>query len=169
MTRNVAVIVALVSIVSCGATTLFVSAQESPVKSEPIIGSWRLNVARSTFPRKDVPSPKEQTENYREDSGRIHLTIARTMSDGSSDPRRLSWPAVGGVTSVHEGRPLAEGQSTVEALLAPGDWYVIYMRNGQQYLTMHKVVSKDGKTMRQTMKGLAQGKPYEQVQVFDRQ
>ena len=32
---------------------------------------------------------------------------------------------------------------------------------------MHKVVSKDGKTMRQIMKGLAQGKPYEQTQIFE--
>jgi hypothetical protein len=101
-------------------------------------------------------------------SAQDNVTIARTMSDGSSDPRRLSWPAAGGVVAVDEGRPLSEGQSIVETLLAPGDWYVTYMRNGQQYLTMHKVVSKDGKTMRQTMKGLSQGNPYEQTQLLER-
>ena len=167
MVKNVASMIALVAVLSGGAMAL--SAQESAGKSDPIIGTWKLNVAQSTFPRKDIPSPREQTEHYSEVSGRIHLTIGRTMSDGSSDPRRLSWPATSGVVAVDEGRPLSEGQSIVETLLAPGDWYVTYMRNGQQYLTMHKVVSKDGKTMRQIMKGLAQGKPYEQTQILERQ
>ena len=36
--------------------------------------------------------------------------------------------------------------------------------------TMHKLISKDGKTMRQIVKGFdPQGKAYEELRVFDRQ
>jgi hypothetical protein len=41
---------------------------------------------------------------------------------------------------------------------------------GKQFLTMHKLVSSDGSTMRQTIKGLdPQGRPGEQIQVLRRQ
>src|SRR5438067_12718025 len=115
-----------------------VIAQVTVTKPDPIIGTWKLEVSRSKFPRQDVASPKEQTETYREVSGLVQVTITRTMTDGSSDPRQLSWPSTGGIVVVEQGRPLADQQSIVEMLIAPGDWFVPYMRKGQQNLTMHK-------------------------------
>jgi hypothetical protein len=55
--------------------------------------------------------------------------------------------------------------------MAPGEWLVTYLlQGGKQVATMHKVISKDGKTMRQTIRGFdTDGKPFEQLQVFDRQ
>jgi hypothetical protein len=42
--------------------------------------------------------------------------------------------------------------------------------NGKQVVTMHKVISEDGKTMRQTIKGVdSQGREGEQTQVLHRQ
>jgi hypothetical protein len=44
------------------------------------------------------------------------------------------------------------------------------MVEGKQIATMHKVVSKDGKTLRITIKGIdPQGKPFEELRVYDRQ
>jgi hypothetical protein len=60
--------------------------------------------------------------------------------------------------------------AAAETLIGPGDWYVTYLQNGKQFLIMHKVISDDGKTMRQTITGIGpQGKPGEQIQVLDRQ
>jgi hypothetical protein len=50
--------------------------------------------------------------------------------------------------------------SILEALLAPGEWLVIAMQDGRQVATRRKVISKDGKTMRQTVRSFApDGKP----------
>lgn len=69
---------------------------------------------------------------------------------------------------VPQGGP--EGTSWVETLIDPGNWYVTRLQNSKQVALVHKTFSKDGKTMRQTTKGTDdQGKPYEQVKVFDRQ
>jgi hypothetical protein len=44
------------------------------------------------------------------------------------------------------------------------------MRDGKQFLMMHKLISPDGRTMRQTIKGLdPEGRPAEQIQVLHRQ
>jgi hypothetical protein len=44
--------------------------------------------------------------------------------------------------------------TVVEILLKPGEWYVTFLMNGKQMTTMHKTISADRKTMRQTVRGL---------------
>jgi hypothetical protein len=112
---------------------------------------------------------KEMIEDYSElDTGQIELTLTRTVADGTSSVSRLTWPAQGGAVTFLQGDP--RGRSLVETLIASGEWYVTYMRNGKQYLTVHKAVSKDGKTLLQTYKGEdSSGKPIETTLIFDRQ
>jgi hypothetical protein len=44
------------------------------------------------------------------------------------------------------------------------------MQNGKQTLTIHKIISEDGKTMRQTVTSVdSKGKPFEELRVFERQ
>ena len=57
----------------------------------------------------------------------------------------------------------------IETLVAPGEWLVTYMQDGRQYGTLRKVVSADGKTMRETFKGTVQGQSLEIAVVVDRQ
>jgi hypothetical protein len=58
----------------------------------------------------------------------------------------------------------------IETRVTPGEWRVTYLANGVQFLTMQKIVSPDGKSMRQVASGLtAQGASFEGVLVFDRQ
>jgi hypothetical protein len=60
--------------------------------------------------------------------------------------------------------------TVVEILLKPGEWYVTFLMNGKQMTTMHKTISADRKTMRQTVRGLdSQGRMVEQIQVLRRQ
>jgi hypothetical protein len=137
------------------------------IAADPIIGTWKLDVGSSKFV---LPPPKEQTEVYKElASGEIGLVLTRVQSVGAATSTQLTWPASGGAVHDPDGR-LPKGETIVETLLGPGEWLVTYMRNGTQYLMMHKVISQEGKTMRQTIKGLdPQGRPAEQVQVLRRQ
>jgi hypothetical protein len=137
------------------------------IAGDPIVGTWKLDVGSSKFV---LPPPKEQTEVYRElASGEIEMVLTRVQSDGKSTSTTLTWPSSGGAVHDPYGH-LPKGETLVETLLGPGEWFVTYMRNGKQYLTMHKLISPDGKTMRQTIRGLdPQGHPAEQIQVVRRQ
>ena len=135
--------------------------------ADPIIGTWKLNLEKSKGSQPSA-APKEQLEVYRElDSGEIELTLTRTMVDGTSSLSKLTWPAQGGTVTFVQSDP--RGRSLVETLIAPGEWYVTYMRDGKQYLTVHKVVSKDKKMLMQTFKGIFSGKSIVSVSVFERQ
>jgi hypothetical protein len=157
MRRRLLVVIALVLGVATAA-----------MAADPIIGSWKLNIAKSKFASNGPPAPKEQTEVYREPNpGQIELTYKSTEKDGSSYQLILGWPAQGGTVKVLQGDP--RGTSWVEALIA-GEWYAMYLRDGTQFASRHKVVSKDGKTLRQMFRSVdEQGKPYELLLVFDRQ
>jgi len=77
----------------------------------------------------------------------------------------VTWPAQGGV--AEEGS--SEEELLVETLIAPGEWYVTRIQDGKQIQFMHKVISEDGKIMRQTIEGVAEWGSYKGVMVFDKQ
>jgi hypothetical protein len=142
---------------------------------DPIVGTWKLDLGRSKFPTSDA-TPKEQTEVYRDVGGSIEFTLTRTGANGSIEVEKLSWPTEGGAVKVQQLPPgLPVSYSLIETLIAPGEWYVTTLIFGKQIASMHKVISSDGKTMRQTVKVRSQTLPDgrkiggETLQVFDRQ
>ena len=136
--------------------------------ADPIIGSWKLNLAKSSFASGQT-APKEQTEVYREASqNQIELTYKNTGTNGSSDLLVIIFPAQGGVNKRVKGND--PGNMEVESRLAPDEWCMTRLQNGKQITTLHKVISKDGKTMRHTESGRdAQGKAFQNILVYDRQ
>jgi hypothetical protein len=140
---------------------------------DPIVGSWKMNISSSTISPalqqmfKDAP-PKQRIEVYRLTPNRqIELTTAFTGTDGSSISSKVVYPAEGGMAQDTISQP---GESLVETRISPREWYVTFMQDGKQTLTMHKVISTDGKTMRQTVTGVdSQGKAFEEVRVYERQ
>jgi hypothetical protein len=148
---------------------LMIVATSAARAGDPIVGTWKLDVGKSKL----VPSlspPRAQTEAYRElPSGEIQLELTRIDDRGTSVSMILTWPAGGGVVQDQRGS-LPKGVTAVETLLAPGDWYVTFLMDGKQTMTMHKVISRDKKVMRQTLKGVdPQGRYVEQIQVLYRQ
>jgi hypothetical protein len=136
--------------------------------ADPIIGTWKLNVAKSKFaPGQSIP--KEQTDVCRElNANLIECASTGINADGSAIALTVSWPRQGGIVKIQP--PTPDMFSYVETLVKPGEWYVTFMMNGVQIQLMHKVVSKDGKTGRVTTTGVGlDGKPYETVAVSDRQ
>jgi len=142
------------------------AAQPVGAEPEPLIGTWRLNMSASHVPAGEPQSlfPRQRTETYRRlESGRLQLTI----QDGPSAPETRSWPAHGGI--IDDGGPPSDDM-IIETFIVPGEWRVTYLSKGSQYLTMRKVVSADGKRMRQEFRGEdAQRKSFEALLVFDRQ
>ena len=137
--------------------------------ADPIIGTWKLNAAKSNYPPND-PVPKEQIEVYRMVEGdRMELNFTQTMADGSSSLYRFQWPLQGGAVKVLQGA-VPTGTSWVETFGGSGDWYVIRMQDGKQTAMMHKTISGDGKTMIQRARITDDtGRQREQVSVFNRQ
>lgn len=135
--------------------------------ADRITGTWKLDVGSSKF----VGSPpKEHLETYSElATGDIQMVLSRTQKEGAPTTTRLTWPAHGGVVHDPESA-LPKGETVIETLLGPGDWLAIFLNDGKQVATMHKVISQDGKAMVQTIESVdSHGLPVEQVQVFHRQ
>ena len=153
----------------CAAAISSASAQRRQPAPDPIVGTWRLNPAytHTSGPVPILP-PAQRVEEYRQtDTGHIALSITTTASDGTTTTSNMLFSARGGV--VTQQNP-SEGQMLVETQVAPGEWLVTYLAKGVQHLTMRKVVSPNGKTMRQTVAGLTpQGRSFEGLLVFDRQ
>ena len=156
-----------------GSVTVGQTGATSTKAVDPIIGSWKLNISSSKISPVlrqmfKVAPPKQQTEVYRVTSDRqIELTGAFTGTDGSSLSSKVVFPAEGGIAQQTNSQP---GESAVETRVSPREWYVTFMKDGKQTLTMHKVISTDGQTMRQTVAGVdSQGKAFEEVRVYERQ
>jgi hypothetical protein len=142
----------------------------SLLAADPIIGTWKLNLAKSKFAPNQPDIPKSGTEAYREvEGGQIELTVTRTDASGSSVLSKYVWPAQGGAVMILQGGP-NRITGFVETLIEPGNWYVTCLQNGKQISWAHKTISKDGKTMTQTWKDMdAQGNLIVDIEVFDRQ
>ena len=139
----------------------------SMLAADPIIGAWKLNIAKSKFlPTR--PVPKELTEVYRElPDGQIELTWKNTQADGSSILQVFAFPAQGGMVKVLKGDT---PNSFVQTRISEDEWWVTYLLEGKQVMTRHKLISKDRKTLRQTLKGVDdEGKSFELMLVYDKQ
>ena len=136
--------------------------------ADPIIGTWDLNLTKSKVATQRS-TPKELTEVYRETEGnQIEFISKATLADGSSYLMKGVWPAPGGTGEVLQGGDPAV--SYVQTLIEPGNWYRTALHDGKQVALIHKTFSKDGRVMIQTHKGMdRQGRPFEDVLVYDRQ
>jgi hypothetical protein len=117
-------------------------------KPDPIIGTWKLNVAKSKFPSPQLTF-KEQTEVYREiGNGQIELTYQSINKDGALSLEVFIFPAQGGVADLVKGE--TSGRSYIETKIAPNEWYATCLEDGKQLYVLRKVISKDGNTLVKT-------------------
>ena len=134
--------------------------------ADPIIGTWKLNIEKSEQPRYPMYQFKELTEIYMDiDSGMMEITQTGVRNNGGAVNRKYTWPKQGGV---------AEGTAEIvkgyELFVNPGEWYAIMSIGGKQIWYIHKIISKDGKTMYQTFKAVdPNGNPDEAKFVFEKQ
>lgn len=137
--------------------------------ADPIIGTWKLNIAKSKIPLSQT-APKEITDVYKETAdNQMELTRTGIQTDGAAIFSKWTWPREGGIAERKAPDPLPKEISYIELLLDPGSWYVTILQNGKQNTVMQKVISKNGKILRITIKSKdAQGKSEEQLHFFEK-
>jgi hypothetical protein len=129
------------------------------------IGTWKLNIAKSTF--SPGPAPKSQTRTYAQSAQGMTITIKTTAADGKESTQNASFK--------DDGKPYAVGGNpdfdTVSLTRVDASTvHVTQMKAGATVGTAVRTVSKDGKTLTLAQKGThAGGGKFDDVLVFDRQ
>jgi len=133
--------------------------------ADPVVGTWKLNVAKSKFD--PGPAPKSSTVTYTEDGGWLVLKVEGVAADGTAinrnsrfkmDGKEYPYESPQGKATIR-GNMSGERQSTATVKLDGGNSF-----------TQHSVISADGKTRTITTNGKnAQGQAMKNLVVYDRQ
>ena len=150
--------------------TLFIGAilavaTGAALAADPVIATWKLNLAKSTF--SPGPAPKSQTRSYAESPQGTTVTIKTTAADGKESTATLTFKDDGKPYPV-SGNPDFDMVSLtrVDALT----FHSTQTKAGVTVGTGVRTVSKDGKTLTFAQKGThANGAKYDDVSVYDRQ
>ncbi len=136
-------------------------------QDEPRVGTWELNLAKSTF--SPGPSPKRQTLTFHAAGPQWVALLQGT--DASGKPIN---PDMNNLAINFDGKdhPTANENydTTAWKRINANIYEAIRKRAGKVVLTSTNVVSKDGKTMTITTKGVnADGQSINNVRVYDKQ
>lgn len=128
------------------------------------VGTWKLNTAKTKYSAGEPP--KDVTLVIEEQGDNLQVTATGTNADGSPISVKYTVPAKGGEGQVQQGPFDAISSTVVSANVRENR----YSKDGKQVTSRRVVVSRDGKTMRSSVKGVnAQGKPVVGTDVYDKQ
>jgi hypothetical protein len=133
--------------------------------TDPFVGTWKLNVAKSTF----TPGPAPKSETIRvEPAGEGHKVTGETvLADGKTG--RIEYVA------ANDGKDYpVQGSPTTDAVSArridTRTTELEYKKGGKTVRTLRARVSPDGKTMTLSVKGMnAQGEAVTHNVVYQKQ
>ena len=133
--------------------------------ADTAVGTWKLNVAKSTF--SPGPAPMSQTRTYAETAQGITLTIKTTAADGKESTATLTFKDDGKPYPV-TGNPDFDMVSVTR--VDANTVHSTQTKGSAPVGTGERTVSKDGKTLTFKQKGThAGGGKYDDVSVYDRQ
>ncbi len=133
-------------------------------KDDPILGTWALNVAKSSF--KLNPAEKSETRTYTLVGQEIKGTFTAVMMDGKT--------VTGAWTMVFDGSDRPETGSDIADSVSftrtdPYHGTAVEKKNGKVVSINTRVISADGKMMTLTAKGVnAKGETVTDVFVFEK-
>jgi len=132
--------------------------------TDPIVGTWVLNVAKSKYA--PGPAPKSETRTYVVAGQDIKATSKGIGSDGNSTT--AEWTVnYDGKDRPQVGNPDADTLSLKR--IDPSTTEFTQKKGGRVVITGTRTISKDGKTMTITTKGTnAKGQTINDVEVFDK-
>lgn len=133
--------------------------------SDPVIGTWRLNAAKSTFTA--GPPMKSQTRTYSQSGQRLSVVIKTTSADGKETTSETMYQFDGKDYPI-TGSPDYDSISgqRIDSQTAK----FTFKRAGKVVGTTTRTVSKDGKTLTSKMKVTnPSGEQTDNVLVFDKQ
>ena len=149
------------------ALCLVVVVSVGAAQDEPRVGRWELNLAKSSF--NPGPPPKKQTLTF-QPAGPDWMALLQGI-DASGKPIN---PDMNNLAIHFDGKdhPTAtvDYDTTAWKRISADRYEVIRKKGGKIVLTSINVVSKDGKTMTITTRGVnADGHPIHNVRVYDKQ
>lgn len=133
--------------------------------SDPVVGTWQLNISSSTF----TPGPalKSQTRTYSQSGQSITLVMKTVGADGKETTAQTTYQLDGKdypITGIPDYDSLSAQQ--VDSNTAK----FTFKKGGKVVGTSSRTVSKDGKTLTSNIKvTTAKGEESESVTVFDKQ
>jgi hypothetical protein len=137
--------------------------------ANPFVGTWKLNVAESKFGGPN-PAPKELIAVAEVAGDQVTVTEKGTAADGSPISVKFTHPETGGPVHFLEGAPPGVSSVYAKRKADSGVFDSTDTKDGKVIETTHAVVSADGKSFRETIKGTdPQGKKFESVAVWDKQ
>ena len=147
------------------AVILFMGLALTAQAADPIVGTWKLNVAKSTY--SPGPAPKSITAKIEAAGEGEKLTADGVRGDDK--PIRLEYTAqYDGKDNPVTGSPTADTVSLKR--LDANTTERTEKKGGKVTQTVTRKVSSDGKTMTVTYKGTdAKGQPINNVGVFEKQ
>jgi hypothetical protein len=155
----------LLAVIALGLVVLFAGTTFAQ-SSNSLVGTWKLNVAKSTFAAGMVP--KSSTFTIEAAGAGIKATVDSVAADGTA----AHW----GFTANFDGKdnPITGnspyGDSVSSTRIDANTTQNIYRKGGTITVTQKHVVSADGKTDTITNTGKdAEGKTVSSVRVYDKQ
>lgn len=144
------------------ATVLFAG---PALAADPIVGSWKLNVAKSKF------SPGAEltvgTRVYTEANGTYTLEQKLTGKDGKETSNRVQYREG---EDMKQASPVGGADTTHAKKIDANTWDFELKKDGKVVGHVHRVVSADGKTLTVHNKGATLSRTAtEETLVFDRQ
>lgn len=155
-------------IIAAVVVSLAVSGLTLAQGTDPRVGTWKLNLAKSQFT--GTPAPKSTTRTVEAQGNGYKITYNGVAADGS--------PIAFTITSNFDGKPVpisgtgaASGadMAAIKSIDSHTETSTT-TKAGKVVAHLRTVISKDGKVATQTVKGTdANGKPYTDVRVWDKQ
>ncbi|HEY1468286.1 MAG TPA: hypothetical protein VGF61_04535 [Candidatus Acidoferrum sp.] len=136
-------------------------------QSNPLLGTWKLNTAKSKSD--PTPVPKSMTRTVEETSDGTKYTMKGEAADGT--------PISYGFTVKFDGKDypatgnMPGGADSISLKKVDANHYTAVLKKaGKEVGTSKLEISKDGKVATITSKGMtADGKPMHSVSVYDKQ
>jgi hypothetical protein len=150
----------------CAFVLVFAVTGRAPAQSDPRIGTWKLNLAKSKFD--PAAARKSETRIYELSGSTVMVHVETITSDGTK--QELSFDG----TPDAKDRPYTSNPpffADTVSITRSGDGFIGRSKKGDKLLfTTKDSFSPDGKTMTMTTKGTnAKGDSVNSVRVYDKQ
>jgi len=159
--RNILIVTTLLGLAGAG-----IGQSSFAQQSDPFLGTWQLNLAKSKF--SPGPPPRSQTNTIQAEGQGLKVTATGVDAQGN--------PISNAFALVLDGMPHPSNRAPnfYDAINdARVDAYTLISsrtKAGKFVATQTVVVSPDGKTLTATTTGInTNAQPFNQIQVFDKQ
>jgi len=129
---------------ACLAAAICLLPQGATAQANPRIGTWKLDVAKSSYQQGKAPSSETRSYLATADGG-IQLTASTVLPSGTKQPS--------GYRAKYDGKDYPYSGPAGDTIAITGDGWTAdatIKMGGKIVQTSHSVVSKNGKTMTQT-------------------